>query len=317
MTGDSNIVWLCLIGGMLLQLTFMIVPFQEWDWLRYLGAAVFPLFVVAKSSNDHARITAFEGLLLCGVFTLVFALLFQSRLLPRLREGAILMWTALLLCVLFELGAWHPATYLLLGVGLLVLAVELAQRTLPYLGKLAVYAWFLVAVVVMGVLQFRGSDLSLIIAGGSNRLDCRFAAIDGAAGAFIGVHAAFLLEMLPIPGKGERWADFKVRWKGYLDQVVARCDDQRLDLGVALAVVFGIVLLVSTNHWLGLMPDRTFTNLVLIGLPVAWQTASLWRARRQPAVSVTPAPPTVSPADTEPGHRSGIGRARHSGKHRQ
>ena len=325
MSGSPSSVWLCLVGGMLLQLTYMILPLQRGDWARYLGSAALPLFMIGKADHDHVTIGVVEGLLLCGMFTLMFALLFQERLLPRLGEGVILMWTTVLLCMVVELGDWQSGatalkttvSHLTLGVGFTVIVLLVVQRVLPYALKLAVYAWFLLVVVVMGVLQFRSSDFSLMIAGGTNELDYRFALIDGVSGAYVGVHAAFLYELLPIPGKGERWSDFKTRWRGYLDQVVSRIDDQQLNTPVALAIVLGIALLAYVNHGIGWMPDRTLASLVLFALPIVWQAASIclmrWRSGDQSASVM----PMMSPTKPESTPREGIGRARHSRKHRQ
>jgi hypothetical protein len=60
-----------------------------------------------------------------------------------------------------------------------VILLLIVQHVLPYVLKVAVYAWFLLVVVVMGVLQFRSSDFSIMIAGGTNEFDYRFALIDG------------------------------------------------------------------------------------------------------------------------------------------
>jgi hypothetical protein len=318
MSGNSQIAWTCLFGGILLQLTYMVLPLQRWDWARYLGAAALPLFVIAKASNDNVVTTPQDAIQLCGVFTLAFALIFQRRLLPRLGEGSLLMWTAVLLCVIVEMGVWNStATYVGLGAGFVVIALLVVQRNLPYALKVAVYGWFLLAVVAMGVLQFRRSDYSLMMAGRADQLDYRFAFIDGMAGAYIGVHAAYLYELLPIPGKGEQWKDFKTRWEGYLDQVVLRFDNQRLSTAAALALIVGIALLAFANHAFGLLPDRTLANLVLLALPIAWRAAFSWwtasHATRQLAEDATTASATTvgsSPSE-------GIGRARHSKKHRQ
>jgi hypothetical protein len=188
MSGSPSSVWLCLVGGMLLQLTYMILPFQRWDWARYPGSAALPVFMIAKADNDHAAIGVEEGLLLCGMFTLMFALLFQERLLPRLGEGVI------------------PE-----GCGV-------------------------------------------------------------------------------------------CQW---------------LDRPVALALVLGIALFAYLNHWIGLMPDRTFAALVLFALPVVWQAVFLWLLRWRSDDPSAPVMPTMPPTTPESTPREGIGRARHSRKHRQ
>jgi hypothetical protein len=315
MNGDLNLVWVCLIGGMLLQLTYMILPLERWDWARYLGAAALPLIQIAWMNNNRAPSDA-QGLLLCGVFTFMFALIFQQRLLPRLGEGLILMWTAVLLCVIVELGAWHSAaTYLGLCMGTVVLLLLIMPITLSYVLKLAIYALFLVAVVAMGALQFRGSDFSLVAAGRTDEIDFRFALIDGVAAAYIGVHVVFLYELLPIPGKGERWDKFKARWKGYLNLIVSRFDVQRLDTRAAVGLVMGVALLAYVNHELGFMPDRSLAYLVLFGVPIAWR-AVLSRIERQPHDSLAAATPN-QPVPAESARPEGIGRLRHSRKHRQ
>jgi hypothetical protein len=303
MSGDPIVVWICLLGGMLLQLIYMIAPFQRWDWARFLGSAALPMAVVAKQQIvDHEELSSVEGLVFCGMFTLYFALMFQERLLPRLGEGVILMWSAVLVCVIVELRDWQsPQWFPVLAVGFFVGALTIVQDTLSRVVKLVVYAWFLFTIVLMAVLQFDSSDFSLMADGRTEQIDHRFAVVDGMAGAYIGIYATFLFELLPIPGKGESWAAFKSRWGDYLNQVVARFDGQRLDTGVAVALVAGIAILAYANHWLGLMPDRALASLILFALPVAWRTVSQWRIRRQAIGALIPASSTVSPESGGPG----------------
>jgi hypothetical protein len=316
----SKVVWACLVGGMLLQLTHMILPLRRWDWARYLGSAALPLFAIGKSHQPHPLAHPDDALFFCGMFTLGFAFFFQDRLLPRLGEGVILMWTTVLLCLIAELAAWHsPAAYAVLTIGMVVLGLLIPVRTLSKLLKILVYGWFLLAVVILGVLQFHRSDLSLISAGRADQLDYTFAVIDGMAGAYIGVHAAFLFELLPLPNRGEKWQECKNRWHGYLDTLVSRFDDQQLDTRVALTIVLGIVVLAFTNHQMGLMPDSTLANLVLILLPVLWRAVGVWRMGPEP--EPTDALPDTAPEPPrtyeDPGSRDGIGRGRHSRKHRR
>ncbi len=304
MNGDPNVAWLALITGMLLQLTVMILPVRRWDWARYLGCAALPVLVFVTEHEKHAEIDASFGLVFCGMFTLTFALVFQERLLPRLSEVTVLTWTTVLLCVVVEVAPWQFSTYLILCAGVAACALVIVRQKLPSALKVGVYAAFLLGVVAMGALQFRGSDLALIAAGHSEQLDYRYALIDGAAGAYIGVHAVFLFEILPIPGKHESWTDFKTRWTSYIHEIVSRLDDVRLDPRFAVLLVLGIVLAVYANHELGAMPDRVFANFVLFGLP------TISAIVLSDGVS---APPTATD-----GHSgSGIGRARHSRKHRQ
>jgi hypothetical protein len=303
---------------MLLQLTYMVLPLQRWDWARYLGAGAVPLFVIAKASNDNVVTTPQDALELCGVFTFLFAFIFQQRILPRLGEGTIVMWTVVLLCVLVELEGWHSlTTYLAVGAGLVVLVLLVARATLPYVLKLGLYAWYLLMVVVMGVLQFRKSDFSLLMADGASRLDYRFAFIDGLAGAYIGVHATFLYELLPIPGKSEQWKDFKIRWRGYLDLIVSRLDDQRLNTMAALVLVVGIVLVVVANHHLEMLPDRSLTYLVLLVVPIGWRAAARWWVGLHPGAQAAGGLPTVLAATAESTLSTGVGRRGHSRKHRR
>jgi hypothetical protein len=283
MSGNPDVVWLCLLAGMLLQLTYMVLPFEPRDWARYLGAALVIGLTLAFSYEKSHAIKPAEGLFFCGLFAFVFAFIFQARILPRLGEGLVLTWSLVLLYVLLELGVWRAATpYIVAGSVAAALAL-MALRDLRYLLKLAVYAWFLVTIVALGILQFRGSDFSLIMAGKTGQVEYGFAFIDGMAGAYIAVHATFLYELLPIPERGEGWDDFTTRWLGYLDMVAKRVDGQRLSTYAALGLIGGIVLLTGLNHVFDLLPARTLANLLLVGLPMGWSVASGRRFQRQGA----------------------------------
>lgn len=314
MNGSPNVVWMCVTVGILLQLMYMVLPLQPWDWARFLGAAVLPCVLLA--SNDKSAVAPNDALMLYGIFTFAFALIFQKRILPSLGEGTILMWTTVLICVIIELYTWRSIwSYAGLAVGSCVLCLLIVPRALPYVLKIVVYAWFLMTVVAMGVLQFRQSDFALIALGRVHELDYRLALIDGMAGAYIGVHVTFLYELLPIPGKGEQWADFKIRWRNYLNLLASRIDDQRFSKSAAVGLVVGIVVVAYTNHALGVLPDRALANLLLVALPIVCIRLSFFRTRLN-AASASFVPASTDSSDSAK-LASGIGRARHSRKHRQ
>ena len=278
MSGDPNIVWICLIAGILLQLAYMARPFEQWDGLRFLGSLLLPTVMLSHRILHSELPTPDEGLFACGAFVMMFAFLFEGRLLPTLREGVILMWTLVFVYVLLEAGVWRPAMPYLVGLaGAAILAMLLMPR-LSYVPKIGMYAWFLFTIVFVGVLQFRRSDFSLMIAGRSNEVDYRAAFIDGMAGAYIAVHATFLYDLLPIPGKGEAWQDFQKRWLTYLDLVVSRVDNQRLRIPTAVSLIAGVVGLVTANHFIRFMAPRTLANLILVALPIGWNLVSGWHS---------------------------------------
>src|SRR5579862_1846539 len=136
MSGNPNLAWTCLTLGMLLQLSYMILPLQRWDWARYLGAAACALMWRIRFGNADPL----DSLALCGVFTCAFAFIFQRRLLPILREGTILLWTTVLICVVIEALGWHSiTTYICLLLASSVIVILIIPQALPYGLKVGVY----------------------------------------------------------------------------------------------------------------------------------------------------------------------------------
>jgi hypothetical protein len=283
MSGNPQVVWLCLVGGMLLQLAYLILPLERGDRPGLVVAGLLGVALFVYTQTQGHPFNPIEGLIACGVFTFGIALGFQNKLLPRLSEGSILTWTVVFMAVLAGAGLGHSLwVYLGLLTGLLVILLTFFLPAPPFGLRVLVYGWFLLTVVGLGILQFRGADFALIIDGRADQVNYLFALVDGMAGAFIGVHAAFLFELLPIPGKTEEWHHFKLRWHQFLERVVSRLDAQRLSTPLALGLVCGLAGLLGANHALGLLPDRFLAYLVLVGLPIVWGYASLLVDRRQP-----------------------------------
>ncbi len=280
MSGNPHVVWLCLVLGMLLQLAYLVLPVDREDRTGLIIAALLGLALLGYAYSQKDPFEPVNGLLSCGMFTFGIALGFQNKLLPRLGEGAILVWTVVFVAVLLELGGWRsPWTALGLVLGVTVIGLNVLLPRPPFALKVLIYGWFLLTVVGIGVLQFRGTDLALILDGRADQVNYLFAFIDGMAGTYIGVHAAFLFELLPIPGKNEAWQHFKVRWRRFLEQVVSRFDAQRLSTLVALGLAGALAVLLGANHLLGQVPDRLLAYLVLVGLPIAWRYGAIVLAR--------------------------------------
>ena len=124
-----------MIAGMLVQVFLLLRPTAA-D-ARDLGICLLGAllaFLPFKHEVDYepARHVFFACLLFVWMLTFVF----RDRLLPRIQEGIVIVWTCLFVYSAYSaIGLLHPAGWLLLAVSLFVLVILALRMTFAFAAK--------------------------------------------------------------------------------------------------------------------------------------------------------------------------------------
>jgi hypothetical protein len=269
---DAGTVYtlLAIVAGMLLEITVLLRHLDSKDikWLAVTFITTGALgFVPLK--HESAYSPARHAMIACGLFVWFVAWILRDRVLPRIQEGTVLIWTCIFVyAVASAFGPAHPITIAAMAIAL-VMAIVLVLP-MSFAGKLIAYAWFLVMVTAIAALEFRFADFGFIVGGRVGELGYSTAVLDGMAFAYLGVHSIYLLMLIPIPLALGREA-FRRRmrqWRSDTAAMAARFSDRRVDPVLALAVMTSLGAVLYWNLLTRAVAPWLLINLSLVSTPV-------------------------------------------------
>lgn len=234
----------------------------DWNWGK-LGACVAMAFVgLAPAKHESVYQPLFHVLMVFSIFSVMFAFLFKEDILPVISE-AVLLWYTLLFWYAFisyfpyfnDGTLLHTALLLVLFVPTAATLVIAFQKTqLGFVLKLGLYTWFLVTIVCLGLLLFPFSQLKLFFHDRQVPWVTPFESVTaGMAFLFLLANAAYVWYLIPIPGKGQSFADRMREWDEFTDLCTERFQDSQVTL-VQAAIVLGVggtaLVLNGIYRWL-------------------------------------------------------------------
>jgi hypothetical protein len=281
---------LLLLTGAGLQFLAMIAPVRKSDlWGALVVILVSGMFAAFLHYKDDIAWEA--SALMAGGLMLILAITFsRDRILPRLEEGNVLVWTALLLISLYYVAGIQSTITIAATVGALGITVALLRpHRMGFAMKLTIYVWCLLAIAVFAGLQIRWGSLTSPLEDWTGRASPWIAVIDGMAVMYCAAHAVWLFQLIPIPGKTQSISSRLQQLREDTNAMVARLSDAQIhpSLGVAvLALALGIAAL---NEVLQLVDPWLLMRCMLIGIPaVAWTMHWFnhhWRPQPTPTAS--------------------------------
>jgi hypothetical protein len=271
-----------LLTGAWLQFLSMIAPVHRsdlwWSLAFALLTAGSALVLVLKDQIP------WEGALLgCGgVWLLLGVVLLRDRILPRLEEGAVIVWTALLLVALHEVSGVRSAFFITVAaVAFVGIVVLLRPAKLGFATKLIMYAWCLLAAAVFTGLQIRWGSLTTAADGWSGQASPWIALIDGMAVMYCAAHAMWVWQLIPIPARSQSIADRLRDWRCDATAMVERLSDAQIHPALGIAAFALVIGSAALNEWLQWVDPWFLMRCVLIAIPVvAWVLHQIDHHRR-------------------------------------
>jgi hypothetical protein len=266
----ASVVWFAV--GVAVQAGLVIRVDRTWgmaDW----GKLAICLVVSASGmlpTKDEAVYTPLNDLLICiGLFGFFLAVLFEKRILPVINEKIVLSYTMVFWYAIFanfsSLGLPDWLIYALLIPTAVTLVIAFAQPALTFPWRVAMYSWFLVLIVSLGLLQFSFVRLAIFYSPDQapwlSPVECL---TTGMAFLYLCVNAAFVFELIPIPGRSQSWEDRMRDWHALTDLMAYRFSDAPSGSAVAgsIFVIEGGV--IAANFVYHVIPDGLLVNLLLV-----------------------------------------------------
>lgn len=265
-------ILLLLLTGAGLQFLAMIAPVRKPDlWWALVVILISGMFAAFLHYRDDIPWEASS--LMAGGLMLILAITFsRDRILPRLEEGNVLVWTALLLIALYYVAGIQSTLTIAAAVGALGITVTLLRpHRMGFAMKLTIYAWCLLAIAVFTSLQIRWGSLTRPVEDWSGRVSPWIAVIDGMAVMYCAAHAVWLWRLIPIPGRSQTISSRLQELREDTAAMVKRLSDAQIHPSLGAAVLALVLGVAAFNEVLQLVDPWLLMRCMLIGIPaVAW-----------------------------------------------
>jgi hypothetical protein len=209
-------------------------------------------------------------------FVFAFAAVYMKWLMPVVSEHMLLVWNILFLVTVVPLlGPASPWFYPLLVPSASTLVLAFVPWKIPFGLKVAFYAWFLAMLIGLGVAQFETGAISAFFDESTRiRLSPAEAFVSGMAFMNIGIYAAFLVLLIPIPSKHQTWDERLREWHLETDLMVRHFDDDNQRVMTTLAILVLLGALVAAQAKWALLSPLMFLNLSIAITPAALRLLS-------------------------------------------
>lgn len=270
-----------MVAGVLLQVWRMLRPTGKDAWTLCGCLAGALLLGLMPFKHEHAYSIGLHVLAVCGWFVVALACFFRDRLLPRLHEGAVLVWNATFAYGLGAAYGWEawPVRCLLVLDALVTLAL-LARLRLAYAAKLAVYIWFLFVAVALAWIQFRFADFRAFSTPDAVPPPTLVAVVDGMAFAYLVMLCWFLLQMVPLPSRSQSFSERLKEWRSDADAMVGHMSDHQVAPWFGMVLVLALAAAFAGNGAYHVMDAQRLVAALLVFMPmylpaIAWIAGKL------------------------------------------
>src|SRR5262249_15609190 len=142
---------LAMIAGMLLQIVLSLDRDAWKDVKGGLGLMLGLILVFAAAfgfvpwNGETVYSPARHGMFACGVFLFFAVAAVRDRLLPRVQEGMVLIWTCIFVyAIVVAFGPGHRIAIAAMLASLVMTVVLVLPLSMSLVEKFVVYAWFLI-----------------------------------------------------------------------------------------------------------------------------------------------------------------------------
>ena len=238
--------------GVILQVVLLVQ--NRWTWKTALSCLGIGLLGMAPGKREHNYLEHIyiHVLIAFGAFAFGVAAHFRKYLLPRVNEIFVLSYTLTMWYAVFSYLRSPIAIEILVilfffpTTATLFIAFSRTDLSIPW--HVFFYVWFLVAVIVIGALQFPFRNLSFFVKDGFYWIAIPDLVFSGMAFTYLAVNLSHVWELMPVTrSKTQSWTERKLEIKQYIGLLNERYGKYQLTRQqvMLLLVCQGGILLVN------------------------------------------------------------------------
>jgi hypothetical protein len=266
-SGTALILWF--IAGFALEALYLVRRDPKWGQLA--AVAGFALFGgVLTYTMSHVRDPSlFIGVWL-AVFGFMLGIVYTDEILPAVSDKLLLAftliyWYSLVTEYYHGTSGQRLLMYASVPPSVASLYVAVMRPPLGFWSKLALYTWYLVIVVVLGLLQFPFGNLKIFGGRSPGWLGPIDALATGLVLMYLLANVSYLYLLIPMPSRGQSFGDRMQEWHQFTQVMTQRCSDEDgppAGQGFAILGVLGAGLLL--NYRFALLPNPLVISLAMI-----------------------------------------------------
>jgi hypothetical protein len=203
---------------------------------------------------------------------ILFAVLFRNQVAVKINEFALLAWTLLFWYVVAVAGIaiLHPAlllTFLFLTALTLITSFFTVR---PHIILRAVlYVWYLIMIVVLGILQFTQlpfSPLAAFALDGAPKLPAPFYMfMAGLIFCYIAIHLMYIVALVPVPYKQGQSVRERLREiKEHIGFMIERYSTRQFHPAALLGLLLIVGGFLAVNYRYGLVSDGLLMGIAIV-----------------------------------------------------
>ena len=258
--------------GILAQ-SFLLIQekFEKIDLVVIVLSAILSLGGLIPGKGEDVYSLYGHLFLVAIIFCVIYAVFFRKKLLLKINKEILAIWNVIFLYITFQHVSiiQNPILSTIVIIpSLFVLANILFSFDSRYSLKVAFYVWFLIMIVGIASSHFAFTSLDIFFtpdhALTASPIEMFFI---GSAFLYIAVNFWYIISLIPLPGKNQKFKQRLINVKKDMDDLVSDYDPEKINwTGTALLVVSVIVL--STNLFYHYAQDSLIIPILIVCGPI-------------------------------------------------
>jgi hypothetical protein len=272
---DRDILTILIFGlGIVFQAVNLIKGKPD-NW-KIAGCLLFTLFAFFPGQHLNGDYNFPMHLLISFFyFVLAFAILFKDDILPAINERTLLIftmifWYAHISFAGLDMFYFQPITWFAAPFSALVLFHAFAPVVVGFRTKVWLYVWFLISVTSVSYQYFSASFLQTFW--NSDHL-YQVTALDafltGSTFLYLGSNIFYLTDLIPIPGKRQKWSDRMKQWREYIQLLGKKYEGYQLRVWQSAGILVFLGSLFSLNYVYQFLAPQLLLSFALVVLSLS------------------------------------------------
>lgn len=261
---DSGLIF---ITGLCLAFASMGLIFSSEDGRLFIGPN--------DNLGEHILLFAF-------LFSITFGWFLKDFIMKSINEQTLVVFSLLFLYFYVQKQAIIGFFgYVFLAFIALTVINGLISWSLNKFFKVILYVWYLFMIVYFAATQFSPSNFEPLL---SNSPTAGITGITmlltGMAFLYLTIHAWYLIQLIPIPGKTQTFRERIREWREDMDLMASKFSDEQAHPLNVLLIIAGVGAILVFNFYFQLLPNWLISSLAIAIVPII-------TTRHEPVISNT------------------------------
>ncbi len=258
--------------GILAQAFLLIQEkFEKIDLVVIILSAVLALGGLIPGKGEDVYSLYGHLFIVAVIFCIIYAVFFRKKLLLKINKEILAIWNVIFVYIIFQHVSIIQSPILsaiIIIPSLFVLANILFSFDSRYSWKAALYVWFLIIIVGIASSHFAFTSLDIFFTQDHALTDSPVEMFFiGASFLFITVNFWYIISLIPLPGKNQKFKQRLLNIKKDMDDLVSDYDPGRINwTGIIILIISITALGVNLSYHYA--PDSLIIPILIVCSPL-------------------------------------------------